>query len=412
VSGAPLEGLRVFDLSQVIAGPLCTRMLADLGADVIRVETADGDLMRGLPIAFEGDLSTAFAQYNVGKRSVGLDLKSDAGRDVALRLAGWADVVVENFRPGTLERLGLGYGALRAHNDDVILCSLSTFGATGPYAGKSGFGLLAEAYSGLMSLAGEEGGPPTHFGTPLADMNSAVHAVAAIGAALFRRERTGAGTHIDISMYDSLYAMIDQAPALGEFTGGERNQGKYGTRHASTVPSGVAAAADGRYIAYGAPGDRMFARVAQALGRPGLTADERFATVEARIANATALYELIEAWAATVPSAEALVERLQVAGVTAAVVRTVEDNRADPHLVARGTLRPFPLDGREVLLQSAPLRFSGCEVPPAAPAPHVGEHTNEVLRDVLGLGAAERDELFATRAVHGYDRDDIRSNDG
>jgi crotonobetainyl-CoA:carnitine CoA-transferase CaiB-like acyl-CoA transferase len=140
---APLEGLRVFDLSQVIAGPFCTRLLADLGADVIRVEAEGGDLMRALPLAFDDDLSTAYAQYNTGKRSIGLDLKSEGGRDVALRLAAWADVVVENFRAGALDRLGLGYETLRERNPDVILCSLSTFGATGPYAHLSGFGLLA-----------------------------------------------------------------------------------------------------------------------------------------------------------------------------------------------------------------------------------------------------------------------------
>jgi crotonobetainyl-CoA:carnitine CoA-transferase CaiB-like acyl-CoA transferase len=401
---APLEGLRVFDLSQVIAGPFCTRLLADLGADVIRVEAEGGDLMRALPLAFDDDLSTAYAQYNTGKRSIGLDLKSEGGRDVALRLAAWADVVVENFRAGALDRLGLGYETLRERNPDVILCSLSTFGATGPYAHLSGFGLLAEAYSGLMSLTGEEDGPPTHFGTPLADMNSAVHAVAAIGAALFRRERTGEGTHIDISMFDALHAMIDQAPALAHFTNGERLQGKYGTRHASTVPSGVAAAADGRYIAYGAPGDRMFRRVADAMEQPELATDERYATIEARIANAAELYDRIERWAATVPTAEELVERFTAAGVTAAVVRTIADTVADPHLVERGALAPVELDGREVLMQVAPYRFTGCDVRPGDPPPHVGEHTTQVLRDVLGLGDAEREALFAAGAVHGSGR--------
>jgi crotonobetainyl-CoA:carnitine CoA-transferase CaiB-like acyl-CoA transferase len=409
---APLEGLRVFDLSQVIAGPFCTRLLADLGADVIRVEAKGGDLMRALPIAFDDDQSTAFAQYNCGKRSIGLDLKQDAGRELALQLADWADVVVENFRPGALDRLGLGYEALRARSPRVILCSLATFGATGPYAHMSGFGLLAEAYSGLMSLTGEEGGPPTHFGTPLADMNSAVHAVAAIGAALFHRERTGAGTHIDVSMYDALFAMIDQAPALAAFTEGARTMGKYGTRHAATVPSGVTAAADGRYTAYGAPGDRMFARVAEAIGEPGLAADERYATVEARIDNAVELYERIERWAASVATAEELAERFTAAGVTAAVVRTVEDNLGDPHLVERGTLAPVELDGRQVLMQVAPYRFDDLQVRPGGPPPHVGEHTDAVLRDVLGLDDVERERLFATGAVHGHGRNPTQENHG
>jgi CoA:oxalate CoA-transferase len=399
---APYDGLKVFDLTQVIAGPFLTKLLADLGADVIRVEARGGDLMRGLPLAFDGDNSTAFAQYNVGKRSLGLDLKTEDGREVALRLAEWADLVVENFRPGTMQRLGLDYETLRERNPRVVLCSISTFGSDGPYSHLSGFGLLAEAYSGLMSLTGAEGGPPTHFGTPLADMNSGVHALAGIGAALYLRERTGEGTHVDISAFDSLFVMIDQAPALGAFTHGEQAMGKYGIRHAATVPSGVAAAGDGRYIAYGAPGDRMFGRITEAMEAPELTADERFATSAARVANAVALYERIEAWAVTFATAEALVERLESAGVTAARVRTVAENLDDPHLIARGTLSPVDFPGHgEVLMQTAPYRFTGCDVRPGAAAPHVGEHTEAVLRDVLGLGESERDDLYRKGAVHG-----------
>lgn len=410
---APYDGLRVFDLSQVIAGPFLTKLLADLGADVIRVESAAGDLMRNLPLAFDGDNSTAFAQYNNGKRSLGLDLRSDGGRAVALGLVEWADVVVENFRPGALARLGLPWEDLRRRNPRVILASLSTFGATGPYSEMSGFGLLAEAYSGLMSLTGEEGGPPMHFGTPLADMNSAVHALAAIGAALYQRERTGAGTQIDISAFDTLFAMIDQAPALGAFSRGELSQGRYGNRHAATVPSGVAATADGRYVAYGAPGDRMFARVAEAMGEPGLTQDQRFATSHARVDNQVALYERIEAWAAGFETAEALVAAFDAAGVTAARVRTVAENLEDPHLIARGTLSPVTYAGRgEVLMQTAPYHFTGCEVRPGAPAPHIGQHTHEVLRDVLGLGEDECEELYRAGAVHGGRTETQGASDG
>src|SRR5205814_7212454 len=163
------------------------------GADVVRIEPRSGDLMRQLPVAFDGDISSAFAQYNCGKRSASVDLKTPEGREVALRLVDWADIVVENFSPGTLDRLGLSYDVMAARNERVILCSLSTFGAVGAYSKLSGFGASAEAYSGLMSLTGEEGGPPMHFGTPLADMTSGVHALAAIGAALYARERTGKG---------------------------------------------------------------------------------------------------------------------------------------------------------------------------------------------------------------------------
>ncbi|HEY4098323.1 MAG TPA: CoA transferase [Baekduia sp.] len=398
----PYAGIQVFDLSHVIAGPFCTRLMADMGADVIRVEQPAGDMMRQIPYAFDGDLSSAYAQYNNGKRAVGLDLKSEAGRELALRLVEWSDIVVQNFRPGVMASLGLSYEDLCARSPDVILCSLSTFGAVGPYAHLSGFGLVAEAYSGLMSLNGEDGGPPMHFGTALSDVNSGVHALAAIGAALHHRSQTGEGTHIDISAFDTLHAMIDQAHALGAFTHGERAGGRYGRRHATSVPSGVVQTADGRYVSYGMSGDVYWAKMAAAMGRPELRDDPRFAGMDARLANAPAAYDLIEAWAAEFATADALVDHLLAHGLSAARVRTVAENLADPHLVARGSLAPVAFDGAgEVLMQTAPYRFSGLDVRPGAPAGHVGEQTADVLRDVLGLDDAAIKTLFKAGSVHG-----------
>ncbi|MCE3554835.1 CoA transferase [Pseudonocardia sp. RS11V-5] len=399
----PYAGLRVFDLSHVIAGPFCTRMLADLGADVIRVEQPTGDLMRALPVAVgdpEDHVSSAYAQYNTGKRSIGLNLKDPRGLDLALRLADWADVVVENFAPGVLGRLGLGWDVLHARDPRTILCSLSTFGAEGPYSHLSGFGLVAEAYSGLMSLTGEEGGPPMHFGTALADVNSAVHALAAIGAALHHRSSTGQGSHVDISAFDSLFAMIDQQPAAGAVTGGEAVRGKYGNRHTTSVPSGVATCADGTHLAYGMSGDVFFARLVKAMDAPEL--QEEYGTVAQRVGNPGPLYDRIEAWAATWPTADALVEHLVAHGLSAARVRTVRENLADPHLVARGTLSPVRQPGHgEVLLQTAPYRFSGSEVRPGRPAGPIAADTADVLADVLGLDDAAVTALFDDGAVHG-----------
>lgn len=399
----PYAGLRVFDLSHVIAGPFCTRMLADMGADVVRVEQPSGDLMRGLPVPVgpaEDHLSSAYVQYNTGKRSIGLDLKHARGRELALRLADWADVVVENFSPGALDRLGLGWDVLHARDATTILCSLSTFGAEGPYSHLSGFGLVAEAYSGLMSLTGEEGGRPMHFGTALADVNSAVHGLAAIGAALYRRERTGTGTHVDISAFDSLFAMIDQQPAAGAFTGGEAVRGRYGTRHTTSVPSGVATAADGSHLAYGMAGDVFFERLARAMDAPDLL--ERYPTVAARVDDPGPLYDRIEAWAAGWPTADTLVEHLTAHGLSAARVRGVRENLDDPHLVARGTLAPVDQPGHgEVLLPVAPFRFSDAEVRPGRPAGAVAADTAEVLTDVLGLDDDAVRALFEEKAVTG-----------
>jgi crotonobetainyl-CoA:carnitine CoA-transferase CaiB-like acyl-CoA transferase len=399
----PYSGLRVFDLSHVIAGPFCTRMLADMGADVVRVEQHAGDLMRALPVpvgAPEDRLSSAYVQYNNGKRSIGLDLKTDGGRELALRLADWADVVVENFAPGVLARLGLGWDVLHARDRRTVLCSLSTFGAEGPYAHLSGFGLVAEAYSGLMSLTGVDDGPPMHFGTALADVNSAVHALAAIGAALYRRASTGEGTHVDISAFDSLFAMIDQQPAAGAFTGGSAVRGKYGSRHTTSVPSGVARAADGSYLAYGMSGDVFFHRLVTAMDAPDLL--DEYPTSAARVANPAPLYDRIEAWAATWSTADALVEHLVAHGLSAARVRGVRENLQDPHLVARGTLSPVEFPGHgEVLLPTAPFRFSGATVRPGRPAGPIAADTVDVLKNVLGLDDAAVAALHDGGVVHG-----------
>ena len=396
----PYSGLRVFDLSHVIAGPFCTRMLADLGADVIRVERPEGDLMRALPVPVGERLSSAYVQYNNGKRSIGLNLKDDRGRELALELADWADVVVENFAPGVLDRLGLGWDVLHARDPRTILCSLSTFGTTGPYAELSGFGLVAEAYSGLMSLTGTADGPPMHFGTALADVNSAVYALAGIGAALHHRAATDAGTHVDISAFDALFAMIDQQPAAGAFTGGKAVRGTYGDRHTTSVPSGVATCADGTHLAYGMSGDVFFRRLAGAMDAPDLL--ETYGTNEQRVADPGPLYDRIEAWAATWPTADALVAHLQAHGLSAARVRGVRENLDDPHLRARGTLSPVEFPGHgEVWLPTAPFRFSGADVRPGKAAGGIAADTAGVLTGVLGLDDATMAGLYDDGVAYG-----------
>jgi crotonobetainyl-CoA:carnitine CoA-transferase CaiB-like acyl-CoA transferase len=392
----------VLDLTQVIAGPFCTRLLSDLGADVVRIESRDGDIMRRLPIAYGADGSTAFAQYNVGKRSIGIDLKDPDGRELALRLADHADVMVENFRPGTLDRLGLGWDVVRARNPQLVLCSIGLFGATGPYSQLSGHGMVAEAYSGLMSLTGDDGGPFTHFGTPLGDMNAGVHALAAIGAALFQRQQTGLGSHVDISSYDALFAMIDQAVGQAVLTNGERDYGRYGSKHPQTVPSGVLTAGNGEAATFSAVGDVAWAALADAMGRRELATDPRFVDIESRIANRGELYPLIDAWAQGFADANTLVAALAAAGLPGARIRSVRENIADPHLIERGTLAPVDLGDNvgEVLVQSAPYVISGAQIGPHGRPPHIAEHTSEVLTEQLGIGSSELDRLYAAGTIY------------
>ncbi|UNK80653.1 CoA transferase [Sphingopyxis granuli] len=400
----PYANLKVLDLSHVIAGPFCARLLADMGAEVVRIEPRTGDLMRTFPVQYGETLSSAYAQYNCGKASMVVDLKTAEGRQIALDLVSQSDIVIENLSPGTFERLGLGYDVLRQVRSDIILCSLSTFGATGPYRELSGYGLVAEAYSGLMSLTGDAGGPPMHFGTPLADMNSAVHALAAIGAALYRRSVTGEGTHIDLSSFDALFSMIDQAVALASFSHGERSFGRYGTTHPTSVPSAVVGAADGRYVSYTAIGDKLFAALAEEMGRPELVNDPRFAKFVDRIANKDALYELIRVWACSVATADELVARLTARGISAAKVRTVEENLQDPHLLERGTLQPMQVPGvGEVAVQVAPYRMTGCRIAAGSLPAELGADTRRILRERLGRGETEISNLVARGIIMARD---------
>ena len=273
----------MLDLSHVIAGPACTRLLADLGADVIKVESRAGDMMRTLPIVYEDGLSTAFSQFNCGKRSIGLDLKHPDGLDLARRLISWADVVVENFRPGALDRLGLDWDEIHEVNPRVILLSISLFGRTGPYSSIAGFGTTPEAYSGLMALAGAAlGVPAAGFGTPLADMTAGVHALAVLGAALHRRQRSGAGCLVDISSFDCIFSMVSEAFGQAEYTGGAPFR-SYG--------SCIVTAGDGRHVILAFPAEG-WRKVVHAMERDDLLTDERFVHLDDRIAHRNELNAL------------------------------------------------------------------------------------------------------------------------
>jgi crotonobetainyl-CoA:carnitine CoA-transferase CaiB-like acyl-CoA transferase len=394
------DGLKVVDFSHVVAGPLCTRMLADHGATVIKIERPEGEMCRRFPVAYGPDLSTQFAQFNCGKRSVALDLRAPSALALALELCGRADVVVENFSPGAMERLGLAIPELMRRNPRLIVCSISTFGAFGPWSSISGYGFVAEAYSGLMGMNGDEGEPPSAFGTALADMNAGVHAFAAIGAALHHRASSGRGTHIDISSFDALLSVIDHAIVLHNMTGGKRRFGKYGTRHSMIVPNGTVRTGDGSYVVYGCARDEQFAALSRLMGRPELAEDPRYATAEARIESRDEIYETIEAWAATVATADELVSVLAGAQIVAARVRDYSETAVDPHLIARGTLAPVEIRGiGEVMMPSAPHRMSGLRSAPRGDAPLVGEHTAEVLAQELGVGDARLQELLGEGAV-------------
>jgi crotonobetainyl-CoA:carnitine CoA-transferase CaiB-like acyl-CoA transferase len=374
----PLAGIRVADFSRVLAGPLATMLLADLGADVIKVERPDGgDDTRAWGPPFLGGDAAYFLSLNRNKRSVALDLQAPEGVAAARRLALSADVVVENFRPGLMARFGLDHGSLAAERPDLVTCSLVAFGEEGGSASRPGYDIIVQALSGLMSFTGQPGGEPTKVGVALLDVICGLYAANGILAALLERSRTGRGRRIVVSLYgSSLAAMVNQA--ANYLLGGLVPQ-PLGNQHPNIVPYQLFEAADRPFI-LAAGNDRMFERTCEVLGRPDLATDERFATNEARVRHRETLIPVLAEVFRSRPAAVWLAA-LEGAGVPCAPVLRMDEVFATPEGAGmvqelgdatRGTLR----------LVASPIRLDG-EVPPARmPPPRLGEHTREVLEEL------------------------------
>ena len=400
----PLRGVTVLDLTRVLAGPFCTMVLRDLGADVIKIEPPEGDEARAFGPFLPGPepggrgASAYFTSLNCGKRSVVLDLKQEAGRSALAALIGRADVLVENFRPGTLARLGFPPERLRQLNPGLVYAAVSGFGATGPAAGRPAYDLIIQALSGLMSITGSE--PPAgaeqesaaarsgrvRVGTSIADLVSGLYAAIGIAAALFGRAQSGRGAALDLAMLDATVSVLENAIARYQVTGAA--PAPLGTRHPSITPFETYATADDE-IVVAAGNDRLFETLCTVLGRRGLAADPRFAGNAARNAHAAELKRELESALARRPGRTWLA-RLAAAGVPAAPVRTVADLFDDPQLAARGMLLPVS-GGGGLKVPGSPLKFAGA--PPERtrpPAPALGEHTGEVLAE-LAATAGDRE---------------------
>ena len=377
---APLSGIRVADFTRVLAGPLATMLLADLGADVIKVErpgTGDDTRTWGPPFV---DVDAAyFLSLNRNKRSVALDLQTAEGAEAARRLALSADVVVENFRPGLMAHFGLDHPTLASERPDLVYCSLVAFGEEGESAARPGYDIIVQALSGLMSFTGQPGGEPTKVGVALLDVICGLYAANGILAALLERERTGRGRRIVVSLYgSSLAAMVNQA---ANYLLGGLVPGPLGNQHPNIVPYQLFEAADRPFI-LAAGNDRMFERTCEVLGRPDLPADERFATNEARVHNRDTLIPVL-AEAFRVRTAAEWLGALETAGVPSSPVLRMDEVFATPEGAGmvqevldpvRGTLR----------LVADPIRLDGALPPVRRSPPHLGEHTEEILRE-LGL---------------------------
>ncbi len=397
-NGYALEDIRVLELTNFMAGPFCGMLLADMGADVIKVENpSGGDFTRAASPSIGGE-GAGFLAVNRNKRSIALDLKSERGREVFLQLVGTSDVVVENLRPGTLDDLGIGYTALRDANPRIVLSSTSGFGQTGPYKDRAALDLIVQGMSGIMSITGEEGRPPVKVGVPLADLSAALFATYAILSALRVRDRTGEGQHIDISLLESAIA-LEAWETSGYLATGEVPK-PLGSAHRINAPYQAVRTADG-YITIGATTPANWDSFTKALGIERLSADQRFRTGPLRRQNHEELARLIEE--VTVKEASDHWYRLlERAGVPCGVLYTLDQVLEDEHVRARGVVRELEHTklGR-VKAVGSPVRLSRTPLRLERAGPLLGEHTREILEE---LGVPDADELERSGVVAGDQR--------
>jgi crotonobetainyl-CoA:carnitine CoA-transferase CaiB-like acyl-CoA transferase len=402
----PLHGIRVFDLARILAGPTCTQLLGDLGADVIKIERpGQGDDTRkwGPPYVRDKDgKDTAESAYylssNRNKRSLAIDISKPEGQALARRLIARCDIMVENFKVGDMARYGLSYADLRADNPRLIYCSITGFGQTGPYAPRAGYDMLAQGLGGIMSVTGEPDRPPMKVGVGIADIMCGMYAATAILAALHHRDQTGEGQYIDLALLDTQVAWLANV-GLNYLTSGKVPQ-RVGNEHPNIVPYNVMAAADGHVI-LAVGNDSQYAKFCDFAGAPALARDPRFVTNEQRVHNRRALYALLEPILRSRPQKE-WVEGLAALGVPCSPVNTVDQVFADPQIRAREMQisMPHALAGKgEVDLIGNPIRFSATPVAYDRAPPHLGQHTEEVLAELLGLDAAGIAELRRTGIV-------------
>lgn len=387
----PLDGLKVIDLSHIMAGPTCSMLLADMGADVIKVEKIPGgdDSRRMIPPTV-GDESAAFLIMNRNKRGIALDLKADAGRGVLSRLLQDADVLIENYRHGTMERMGFGSESLRSSNPKLVYCAISGFGRTGPYADRGGFDLVAQGMSGLMSITGERAGaPPMKMGAPVTDITAGILACVGILAALHARESTGCGQMVDTSLFEAGITHSYWHSAICFATG--RTPGPMGSAHPLNAPYQAFPASDG-WINVGAANQENWLRLLRALEAPELAEDPRFATNPDRMKNLAPLTDTLTPLFQRRTLNEWL-ERLEEAGVPAGPVLDIAQMHEDPQALAREMIieTKHPTAGR-VRAIGFPIKFSDTPGGVSRPAPVFGQDTREVLLE-HGYSNREIDRL-------------------
>ena len=397
-----LKGIRVLDFTQYLAGPTVTRLMVEMGAEIIKVERAPaGDPSRLLPAVRDGR-SAYFVQQNLGKRSLCIDLSHAASDAVIKDLVSKVDVVVENYGPGVMEKRGWDFESLRRINPQLVMASISAFGRNSPLSHKTGFDWIAQAFAGFMHMTGPGDGPPHPIGVGMADVSAGVHAFASIGYALFNRERTGEGQWMDISMIDCLFAMHElnvQVPQLNPDFVAKR----VGTHHPLICPCGVFKSPDGYMSLLVVQG--QWKNLCTAMTRPDLETDPRFAEPQTRAQHQAALIPQIETWMASFANDTSLLAQLEAHRVPCGPVLSPSDALTHPYFIGRGAIRPVedPFLGR-LMLPGFPLRFSGQTDYSAKVAPLLGQHNAQILTEVADYDAAHIAELTDSGLLVSGDR--------
>jgi crotonobetainyl-CoA:carnitine CoA-transferase CaiB-like acyl-CoA transferase len=396
-SDPPLKGIRVLDLSRVLAGPFCSMNLSDLGAEVIKVEIPQkGDDTRAYPPFING-VSSYYLSLNRGKRSITLDLKTEEGVKIVHKLAVKSDVVLENFRPGVTERLNIDYETLKKINSNLIYCSISSFGQTGPYAQWPGYDLIIQGMSGLMGITGEEGRAPMRVGVAVEDINAGLYGVISILAALRVRDKYGVGQYIDLSMMDAGVSWMTYV--AGNYFATGKVPARMGGAHPSIVPYQAFQASDGKYILIAGGNDRLFATLCNILDLAHLIDDPDYKTNDVRVKNKETLIPLIEAAFMKKPR-DAWLDSLRESGFPCAPVYTIDEVFSDPQVMHRGMLveMDHPKAGK-IKQIGTPFRFSESETGLSLYPPELGEHTEEILRDLCGYNEEQIKSLHEKEVI-------------
>jgi CoA:oxalate CoA-transferase len=394
-----LADVKVLDFTQYLAGPTITRFMAEMGAEIIKIEQAPmGDPSRLLPAIKDGR-SGYFVQQNRGKKSLCLDFTKPESIELLRTLVAKVDVVTENYGPGVMEKRGLDYASLKQINPRVIMASISAFGKTGPLKHRVGYDFIAQAFSGLMHMTGAADGPPMFVGMGIADQGSGVHAFSALGYALYYREKTGIGQHIDISMVDSLFHMHEVNVQAYQLTDGAFVPSRMGSHHQLVCPCGAFKGPEGYIVILVL--DRQWPAMARAIGRPDLINDARFATAADRGKNQKELIAIIENWMQAQSSDEAVLKIFEEHRVPSAPVMSVVNAIDHPYFKAREMIRKVndPILG-ELTIPGFPLKFSEFPELPSIEAPLLGEHGADILHQYLGLSKARVEQLHSAGVLY------------